>query len=152
MAPITHEQPPGNHCQSYVTVQSDTAAQMSIAGPSLLSQLGLYRKHPLSTTQSIRAVGGTPLRVSVSICTSAFDYITRTTREAIYIVRGVSAVFLCLPAYKALGVVPDSFPTPRPSATAASALTQQPPVSRRTPPPQSPAAISFPPSDVILTT
>lgn len=98
MATITHEQSPNNPGPLHVTAHPDSGAQVLLTSPSLLSQLGLGRKHPLPITQLIRAVGGTPLQVVGYVSTSAFDYTIRTTWEVIYNVRGVFEVFLSLPA------------------------------------------------------
>jgi len=81
--------------------------------------MGLSHDGLQPSTQRIRAAGGTPLRVLGYIPTLiTIPGITqRSTHEAIYIVHGVSTIFLSLPACKALGIVPTNFPVPGPPAT-----------------------------------
>ena len=96
-------------------------------------------------------MGGTPLHVTgyvlVLLYTIASEGTHRTAQEVIYIVCGISAVFLSLPACMALGIVPAFSPAPRPGPVAATTLTHRPHTSRRTLPPPRPAAMPLPPTN-----
>jgi len=70
-----------------VSAHPDTGAQVSVAGPSLLATMGLSHDGLQSSTQRIRAAGGTPLRVLgyiPTLITIPDDITQRSTRGYIY--------------------------------------------------------------------
>lgn len=73
-----------------VSVHPDTGAQVSVAGPSLVTSLGFSSNGPLTITQLVWAVGGAALHVTgyvpVLLSATASDNSPRRTHEVIYIV------------------------------------------------------------------
>ena len=112
---------------------------VSAAGPELLKKLGIDRNKLLPTTQRIRSVNRTTLRVLgylyTSISVRRTDGTNVDAHEAIYIVDNAPALFLSLACCKALTIVTSTFPSPAPPDLYVSATTEATQQIPRSPPP-----------------
>ena len=101
--------------------------QVNLIQNTGISMLAHHTTHPCSGRHSSTRHW---LRACLPLFyTIATDGTHRTAREVIYIVHGVSTVFLSFPACMTLDIVLDSFPIPGPGPVAASMLTHPPPAT-----------------------
>ena len=147
-----------SHCATQLYLFPDTGANICLAGPDHLNELGIAN----SITRcdiTVHVVGGSQIscfgqiRVRISIG-------THHTEQNLFFCRRVQRFFLSCQACKELGIIPPSFPVPPTSPLPPALLTPAelpvlpPPMASlvitedrpRLPPPPKPTQLPFPPT------
>lgn len=95
-----------------MVVVADTGAQVCVAGPALMSSLGL-RPVLLQRRAGIRDVAGAPLS-TMGALPCRISYCGHSTVQEVHFVKSVERLYLSLDTCKALGLVHNHFPHPLP--------------------------------------
>ena len=116
-AAISHA---SRHQPHVFEVIADTGAEVTVAGRCHLQQLGLTIKQLTRPRRRLQHAGGGGMQVLGTM--RALIYVQdRQTVETIYIVSGVSDIFLSLNACKRLELVHSGFPNPKVNSISSSA-------------------------------
>ena len=138
------------------TACADTGAMTCTSGPELLRALNCPQQYLVKTRHRIQGVTGDGLQIIGSLMLQV-DLGERTTRQVVYITKNTSGLYLSESALRDLGVVHPDFPHFQHSPPSASAETATCssrnlhtapcgcPV--RTPVPDRPTKIPFPPTE-----
>lgn len=106
---------------------ADTGCQSCLAGTSLLHQLGLNHSHLIPTSMKMRAANQNSIGIAGALVLRITGFTKsrqpKTTRQIVYFTPSTDKFFLSMEACRALGIIPDTFPSIDENAMTTSSST-----------------------------